>query len=169
MGVTAYGKQLVAESMYAKGKSFLGAAILLRQQGGYEYVVLHLLCQGTEITLKALLLLRAYDRYKPRLRKPYGHDLEALVADAVAEFKQHPLRSGLATELRTLNSLYARHLLRYGSFYDVLVDPVTISSGRVLRRMAAVLRLAERRMVGRPPPNSRLERSGPAPTAPTDR
>ncbi len=146
MGITAYGKRLVAECMYAKGKSFIGAAILLRQESGYEYGVLYLLCQGIEIILKALLLLRAYDKYKPRLKKPYGHDLETLVAAVVAEFKLHPLRSRPATELHALNSLYGNHLLRYGSFYDVLVNPVTISGGRVLLRMAAVLRLAERHL-----------------------
>ena len=54
--LTIHGKRLVAESMYAKGKGFLGAALLLRREGGYGYVVLQLLCQGVEITLKALLL-----------------------------------------------------------------------------------------------------------------
>lgn len=49
--LTAHGKRLVASSMFAKGKAFLGAAILLRQKGGYEFVVLHLLCQGIEVTL----------------------------------------------------------------------------------------------------------------------
>jgi hypothetical protein len=91
------------------------------------------------------------------------------VLDVVAEFKQHPLRSGLATELQALNSLYTKHLLRYGSFYDVLVDPVTISSGRVLRRMAAVLRLAERHLAGCSPSNNGSERSGAAPAAQPDR
>jgi hypothetical protein len=52
------GKQEIAAAMYVKGKNFLGAAMLLRQKGGYEYVVLHLMCQGIEITLKAFLLFK---------------------------------------------------------------------------------------------------------------
>lgn len=166
--LTIHGKRLVAESMYAKGKSFLGAAILLRQKGGYEYVVLHLLCQGIEIVLKALLLLRAYETYKPKL-KVYSHNLETLVDGVVAEFKLHPLRSGPATELHVLNSLYASHRLRYGSFYDVLVDPLTISSGRVLRRMMAVVRLAERHLACRPPSNDGLAWPGAASAAQPNR
>jgi len=77
--------------MYVKGKNFLGAAILLRQKGGYEYVVLHLMCQGVEVTLKALLLLKNYKRYEPKLKK-YGHRLMPLVADVLAEFELRPLR-----------------------------------------------------------------------------
>jgi hypothetical protein len=88
--------------------------------------------------------------YNPKLRQGYGHNLEGLVTDVVAEFKFHPLRSSVAAEFQALNSLYAKHRLRYGSFYDVLVDPVTISSDRVLRRMAAALRLAERHLARRP-------------------
>ena len=52
--LSTHGKRVVAESMYAKGKAFLGAAILLRSKNGHEYVVLHLLCHGIEITLKGL-------------------------------------------------------------------------------------------------------------------
>ena len=166
--LTIHGKRLVAKSMYAKGKGFLGAAILLRQEGGYEYVALHLICQGIEITLKALLLLGAYDTYMPKL-KTLHHNLEALVSVVLAEFKLHALPSGPATELHGLNSLYRSHRLRYGSFYDVLVDPVTIPSGRVLRRMAAVLRLAERHLASRPPSSSGLARPGAASAAQPDR
>ncbi len=31
--LTVHGRHMVAESMYVKGKAFLGAAILLRQKG----------------------------------------------------------------------------------------------------------------------------------------
>ena len=68
---TDYAKQWVAASMYSKGKNFLGAALLRRQNAGYEYVVLHLICQGAEITLKGLLLFKDFEKYKPKLRK-YG-------------------------------------------------------------------------------------------------
>jgi len=77
--VTIHGKRVVAESMYAKGKSFIGAALLLRQWEGYEYVVLYLLCQGIEITLKGLLLMKDYDRYKGKLKPVFGHNIKELV------------------------------------------------------------------------------------------
>jgi hypothetical protein len=144
--LTTYGKRMVAASMYAKGKNFLGAAMLLRKKGGYEYVVLHLLCQGIEITLKALLLVADYDAYKPKLRKygRSGHDFSLTAIDTLSAFGLSPLRAPIKEELQALSVLYSKHVLRYGSFHDILVDPQTISSQRVLRRMAAVLRLAER-------------------------
>src|SRR6266852_9474760 len=113
--LSIHGKWVVAESMYAKGKSFLAAAVLLRQRGGYEYVVLHLICQGIEITLKALLLFRDYDCHKGQLRKPLDHNLNRIVTAA----SLRPISGALAIELATLNSLYSKHLLRYGTFYDI--------------------------------------------------
>lgn len=66
--VTLHGKRLIALSMCEKGKSFIGAALLLRKRGGYEYVFLHLLCQGIEVLGKGYLLLENHDQYKPQLR-----------------------------------------------------------------------------------------------------
>ena len=142
--LTTHGKRLVAASMYAKGKAFLGAAILLRQKGGYEFVVLHLLCQGVEVTLKGLLLLIDHDKYKPRLRR-IGHNLLSASEATAKAAGLSPLKRDIRTELEVLSNLYSKHLLRYGSGYDILVDPSTIPSHRVLRRMGAVLRLAERK------------------------
>lgn len=142
--LTAHGKRLVAASMFAKGKAFLGAAILLRQKGGYEFVVLHLLCQGIEVTLKGLLLFMDYDKYKPKLRR-IGHKLLSVSEAAAKAAGLPPLKKDVHTELEVLSNLYSQHLLRYGSGYDILVNPSTIPSSRVLRRMVAVLRLAERK------------------------
>lgn len=148
--LTIHGKRMVAESMYMKGKSFLAAAILLRQRGGYEYVVLHLLCQGIEILLKALLLFKNYDYYRGRLRKPLGHDLKKLVKAASTEFGLQPMSNTLNLEIEALNTLYLKHLLRYGTVYDVLVNPETIASDLALRRIAAVIRLADRYIMKKP-------------------
>ncbi len=142
--LTTYSKRKVAESMYAKGKNFISAALLLRKRGGYEYVVLHLLCQGVEIVLKAMLLFRDYDKYMPKLQKHFGHKLEKLAAKVLKEFDLKPLRKDVATELKRLNSLYSSQLLRYGSFHDVLVDPSSIASRLVLRKIGAAVRLGER-------------------------
>ena len=53
-------------------------------------------------------------------------------------------------ELEALNSLYSIHWLRYGTFYDILVNPETIASDLTLRRIAAVIRLADRHVAGKP-------------------
>ena len=53
------GKRAIANSMYSKGKAFLGAAILLSKQPKSEatdYVFLYLMCQSVEVVLKGLLL-----------------------------------------------------------------------------------------------------------------
>ena len=142
--LTNYSKRLVAESMYAKGKSFVGAALLLRKRGGYEYVVLHLMCQGVEIVLKAILLYRNYDSYKKRLKKDFGHNLEKLVTEVLDEFGFDSLEEDVAMELKNLNSLYSEHLLRYGSFHDRLVNPSSIASRLVLRKIYAAIRLCDR-------------------------
>lgn len=140
---TPHGKRLIALSMCEKGKSFIGAALLLRKQGGYEYVVLHLLCQGIEVLGKGYLLLQNYDKYEPQLRS-IGHNLEKLMGE-VEQVSGINLRAReVQTEVTDLNQLYSQHLLRYGSGMDVLIDPRTISSDRVLRRLAAVLRYADR-------------------------
>ena len=55
-----YGRALVTQSTYCKGKGFIGAALLLRQKGGYEFVVLHLPCQGVEVVFKAMLMHKDY-------------------------------------------------------------------------------------------------------------
>jgi len=147
--LTIHGKRMVAESMYAKGRSFIGAALLLRQRGGYEYVVLHLLCQGIEITLKGLLLIKDYDKYKGKLKSAFGHNIKKLVAVAISEFGVRPMRPALEAELEMLTSLYSRNRLRYGTFYDVLVNPETIQSCLTLRKIAAVIRLADRHVLAK--------------------
>jgi len=141
---STHSKPMVAESMYEKGKSFIGAALLLRQRQGYEYVVLHLLCQGIEITLKGLLLMSNYDKYQDKLKSTYHHNIEKVAAAGISEFNVRPMRPALEAELRTLTSLYSSNRLRYGTLYDVLVNPEKILSGLALRRIAAVIRLADR-------------------------
>jgi putative oxidoreductase len=163
--LTKRAKLLVAQSMYEKGKNFIGAAVLLRKQGGYEYVVLHLLCQGIEIVLKSFLLFHSYDSYQPRMRK-LGHNLERITDRVLALFKLKPLPHTIRSELRTLNSLYAKQFLRYASFYDVLVDPSTIPSERASRKILAAIRLANRHLQTYAPPSAPLNL--PAASAPAD-
>lgn len=128
--------------MFEKGKAFLGAAMLLRQRGAYEYAVLHLLCQGIEILGKGFLLSVDYDTYKPKLRG-YGHNLVKLLGAVEKASNISILKPVVRQELETLSSLYAQHLLRYGSGYDILVNPTTIPSRRVLLRVKALMRRME--------------------------
>ena len=145
-GLTRLGQRAVARSMYAKGHGFLGAAVLLRRQGGYESVVLHLLCQGLEIVLKAALLFKDFDLFHSQLRRPLGHNLELIVQTAASTFGLHPMRPALAEEIQRLSNRYEQHLLRYGTIYDVFVDPSTIPSELLLKRTAAMLRLMRRQL-----------------------
>lgn len=141
---TKYGKRLMALALYRRGKSFIGAAVLLGQQlGSDRYVVLHLLCQGVEIILKALLLLLDYEKHIKQQRR-HGHDLNRVVTAAIEAFGLNPMRPKLAQEVQTLNNFYTQHLLRYDGLHDILVDPASIESNRIFRRIAAVLRVTER-------------------------
>lgn len=147
--LATHGKRQAALSMYAKGKAFVGAAILVGRQTQSEptdYVVLHLLCQGIEITLKGLLLLRDYNHFIGQLRTPLGHNLLEVANEVSLAYGINPPRHTVEQDLRVLNELYSRHLLRYGSGYDILVDPRTIDRKRVLRRIGAAIRLAEREL-----------------------
>jgi len=142
---TTYAKRQYGLSMYSKGKNFLGAAVLLQRHGGHQYVVLHLICQGIEAALKGLLLIKDFDRFRPLMRR-YGHNLTPLIRDALNEFGLAQMRPSLSTELKSLSNLYLQHLLRYGSFYDLIVDPDTIPIDLVIRRVTATLRLGEREL-----------------------
>jgi hypothetical protein len=128
--------------MYDKGKSFIGAAILLEQRGGNQYVVLHLICQGVECVLKAILLSIDYERYSPLLKDKLGHKL-VKIASAVGAETSMSLKPALLAELSNLDNLYARHLLRYGSGFDIVVDPKSVAYGKVMHRCAAMIRLIE--------------------------
>lgn len=142
--LTIVGKRTVALSWYEKGKSFIAAALLLRRHGGDEYVVLHLLCQGVEVILKALLVFSDYDQFQPKLKGPFGHNLVAIAETAICHFHVRKLEPVIALELRGLNNFYSQHLLRYGSIVDLFILPNTIDSRRVLRKISAVIKVANR-------------------------
>jgi len=139
-----YGQREIARYMYIKGRNFIAAARLLRIHNGYEYVVLHLLCQGMENILKSFLLFKDYRKYRNRIKRNFGHDLEKLATTATGEFDVKPIQPALSEQLKELNSLYADHLLRYGSTQDIFFQPEFIKNDLVWRKIAAVVRLAER-------------------------
>lgn len=145
LGLTTHGRQLIARALYSKGRSFVGAAVLLQRHGGDEYVVLHLLCQGIEIILKALLLFLDHKKYS-KLQRKFGHDLNQLISAAIDGYQLHHLRPPLAAEIKALNDFYSKHLLRYAGLHDIFIAPGSIASERTFRRLAAVLRLANREL-----------------------
>jgi hypothetical protein len=140
---TPYGKRLIAFAMCENGKSFIGAAILLRQHGSDEYPVLHLICQGIEVLGKGLLLVANYEKYQPLLRR-YGHNLVKVTKAIENELGVKILNPTIMQELDKLNGLYSNHHFRYASGINVLVDAKSISSSKVLRRTTALMRLAAR-------------------------
>ena len=86
--LTLHGGRYIAHALYSKGRSFMGASVLLKDHGGDEYVALHLLCQGIEIVLKALLLELDYKKYD-KLQRKYGHDLQKVISAAIDAFQLH--------------------------------------------------------------------------------
>jgi hypothetical protein len=141
--LTPYAKRLIGLAMYRRGKNFIAAGILLEQKGGDQYAVLHLLCQGCEIALKGILLILDYEKFEPKLRD-YGHDLVRLARDVNKAFSTKPTSTSVMSELSALNNFYRQHLLRYAGAQDIFIDPASIKRGKVMRRIAAVTRLAER-------------------------
>jgi hypothetical protein len=149
------GQRRVSVSMYVKGRAFGSAAILLNRHAKsehiksyeIEYVVLYLLCQSIEVVLKGLLLFKDYDKYAKHLRR-LGHNLSKIAAEALKAYGENgtlkPMRTAVAGEIRTLSDLYSTHLLRYGTVSDMFIDPHSISHEKVVRRLAATIRLAER-------------------------
>jgi hypothetical protein len=120
MGLTTHGRHIIASALYSKGRSFVGASVLLRKHGGDEYVVLHLLCQGIEIIVKALLLFLDYKKYD-KLQRKFGHDLDKVISAAIERYRLHPLRPALAAEVVALSDFYSKHLLRYAGLSDIFV------------------------------------------------
>ena len=144
------GKWAWAYSMYVRGRQFYGAAILVRQQHGvFNHVPLYLECLSLEIVLKGLLLLKDFDLNRKKLKR-IGHNLETLVTHSASTFHINAPKSDLKDELRMLNKFYSGHLMRYGGLHDIFIDPCSISSSRMTRRLRAIIRLTEREFRKRP-------------------
>ena len=143
---TPYSKRKIAEAMYHKGRNFLAASVLLSKKGGYQYVVLHLLCQGIEIVLKSLLLFKDFDKYQRKIEKEIRHDLEKAMNEVVKEFRPKGINNNVKIQLCKLNEMYKTHVLRYGDIVDLLLDPNTIECNLVLRKILAVLKVTEKHL-----------------------
>ncbi len=130
--------------------NFAAAAMLLRRNGGSDdFVVLNLWMQSVEIVAKALLLLRDYESHGPKLRS-YGHDVSKLYRICLKEYSLNPPRKKLTDELSYLGKLYGWNHLRYASHVDIFIAPESVARDRVVRRLMAVLRLANREIIKAP-------------------
>ena len=122
------------------------AAIHIDEQySGDGYVVRHLLCQGLELVLKALLLLKDYDKYEPLLHKPkhFGHNLMALTNE-VCDLYEVKLRAKHLADLARLNHFFQAHLFRYAHHMEMDFSPADAFPIRQLRfRILSLLNLAD--------------------------
>ena len=139
------GRPIVANALFRKGKAFLKSAELIATNNDEptQYVARHLVCQGLEIVLKAMLLLRDYDKYEPKLRKQFRHDLVGIANEVVSIYNLKPFRVGVGAELRNLSDFYSKHLLRYAGLQDMLIESRTIGYKRVLKHLAPAIDVAE--------------------------
>jgi hypothetical protein len=145
-GLTQAGKKEIAQSMFDKGCAFVGAYILLRQNDKSEpteYVALHNLCQGFEIVLKSVLLMKNYERWQPRLKTQIGHDLLKLANTVVGELNLRGLTAKSKSEVQELTKFYQQNRLRYGSGLDLFIDPKTISRRRTVRLLLLIIKLGQ--------------------------
>jgi hypothetical protein len=154
--LTPYGKSRIVRATYEKGTGFLASAILLRQHASseaHQYVLRHLICQGTELILKAALLAADHDKYRSLLsQRPFGHNIREIANELVRALSCKPLQPALARELDELSHLYSQYLLRYGGIQDIFHDPNTVQYELVLRRAFAVIRFIARKNALQPSP-----------------
>lgn len=146
MRLTPYGKRGIAADMYGRGRAFIYAAILLSREKGDANVELHLICQGLEIILKALLLAMDFDRFQVKL-KDFGHDLAKLGRNVNTEAKRRPFGKKLDAELQVLSGIYKAMLLRYAGVFGILVRPETIPKRRVMAMTVALIVAIETRKI----------------------
>jgi hypothetical protein len=138
------GKEYVAYAMIHRGGNFALSGMFLEKRGGYPFVILHLLCQGLEISMKGLLLYIDYDKYEPLLKgdgkDKINHDLVKGMDYVYSEIRSKKLIGEDREKLTYLNSLYRKHLLRYASPLDLFEPPESHYYGFVGRKCIAIFR-----------------------------
>ena len=112
---------------------------LVKAYEGHKFVYLHLLCQGVECIGKALLLAHDYEKYEPKLRNDFGHDLEGIIKEVNRNCANNMFTDNAMTELVTLNSYYKRHMLRYGDASDFKEEALQITADCLHRELVECL------------------------------
>ena len=108
--------------MYEKGRSFVMAGGLVKAYEGHKFVYLHLLCQGFENIGKSILLATNYEKYGPRLKSDFGHDLGTLLDELRLVCGAGLLDENACKQLKGLNEFYKSHRLRYGDKNDMKIE-----------------------------------------------
>lgn len=148
---TPHARDTMGASMYLRGVAFLNASALLSKHDTTEpanYVALHLLCQGMELILKSLLLLKDHVTYSKQLKR-FGHDLQKLASEAAKAYGLKALRgAAFVSQLAELAKFYSAHNLRYSGIHDIFVAPQSIKRAAIWRKLHAVILLVERELKG---------------------
>ena len=132
---------MIADAMFEKGASFTGAALLLREKGGYEHVVLHLICQGLENVMKSILLHEDYDKHKKKIKEKIGHNLVKAVNAVIKVKGSKGISNELRAQLENINHFYKNHFLRYGGMSDIFIQPQKGDSELVLQKLLQVIKV----------------------------
>jgi hypothetical protein len=146
MGLSNYGKLIMANSEFEKGLAFLGACYLLRHKALTEpqqYVALHLLAQGAELLMKGCLYGKDYITNRKKGRK-IGHDLAVAYSECEKAFDLRPLRQHEVLQLQALSELFKSNTLRYSGLNDIFIAPSTIDTSLLERRIKCGVRLGRR-------------------------
>lgn len=125
--------------MFEKGRSFIMAGGLVKAYEGHRFVYLHLICEGLECIGKSLLLAHDYEKYKPMLINPFGHDLELLVAEVDRNADSILLSPQSIAELKLLNIFYKKHILRYGDDADFRTESAQLVADRLHSKLVGCL------------------------------
>jgi hypothetical protein len=147
--LSLWGKHEVAKSMFEKGVAFFHTYQLLQKEDlsePAEWVSLHNLCQGVEVTLKSLLLFSDFDKYRPMLKDAFGHDLGRLFDGAILEYKLHGLSNSSKQEIAELSKFYRCNTMRYGTGMDFFIIPNGVKRERVVRLMAQIIKSTIRKL-----------------------
>ena len=145
LNLATAGKKLITRYMYQRGRQFLFAALLLNEKIGKDYVYLHLICQGVEITLKSALLFKDYDKYKAKLIKPLGHDLEKTLKEYLSEYGIKRIDKRIISEISDLNLFYKKHRLRYATTIDILIDPGSLKSKWTIKFISRLIKYFDKK------------------------
>lgn len=129
----------VTVPMFEKGRSFVMAGGLVKAYEGHRFAYLHLLCQGIECIGKALLLAHDYEKYEPRLRNVYGHDLEVLMTEVNQNSGSRFFSEEASNELKELSRFYKYHMLRYGHANDFKKQQANLSAEHLHQELVASL------------------------------
>lgn len=145
--LTAFGKKLKGSIMFSKGKEFIGASILLKQQQeNSSFVQIYLLLQGIEVLLKGVLLMEDFDKYSGEvLKKKFHHNIPKLISEVKGLYKISRLDSKFESAINALLSTNPWVGLRYAWAVDFFLDPMEYEVEMVYKKIIQTIKAVENR------------------------